>query len=49
MLRKKKKKSVNESDISGFIDHSDLDETKATLATKAKLKAEQDEIEKLQT
>ena len=44
----KNKKLVNESDISGFIDNSDLNKTIKKLATKAELKAEQDKIAKRQ-
>ena len=35
---------VNESNISWFIDNSDLDNKIVTLAKKAELKAEQDKI-----
>ena len=41
-----KKKLVNKSDSSGFIDSSDLDIKIATQATKAHLKAEEDKIQK---
>ena len=41
-----KKKLVNKSDSSGFIDSSDLDIKIATQATKANLKAEEDKIQK---
>ena len=39
---------VDESNISIFIDNSDLDKQIATLATKAELKAEQDKITNFQ-
>ena len=39
---------VDKSGISRFIDSSDLDKKVATLATKAKLKQEQDKTVKLQ-
>ena len=39
---------VNKSNISGFIDNSDLHKKIATLEAKAFLKSEQDEITKLQ-
>ena len=42
------KELVDKSDISGFIDNSDLDKTIATLLPKAELKAEQDKIGKFQ-
>ena len=48
MKRKKKKGLVNKSDISKFINYSDLDKKIETLATKAELKAEQHKIVKLQ-
>ena len=41
-----KKKLVNKSDSSEFIDSSDLDIKIATQATKAHLKAEEDKIQK---
>ena len=44
----KEKELVNKSDISGFIDNSNLDKKKVTLATKAELKTEKDKIVKLQ-
>ena len=44
----KEKGLVDKSDISGVIDNSDLDKKVATQATKAKLKAEQDKIMKVQ-
>ena len=44
----KEKELVKKSDISGFINNSDLDNKIATLATKAELKAEQDKIVKVQ-
>ena len=44
----KNTKLVNESDISGFIDYSDLNKTIEKLTTKAELKAEQDKIAKCQ-
>ena len=40
---------VEKSDISGFIDNSDLNKKLATLATKAGLKTEPDKIVKIQT
>ena len=42
------KKLVNQSDISGLIDNSDLQEMIATLVAKAGLIAEQDKIMKRQ-
>ena len=39
---------VDKSDISGFIDNSDLEKKIALLATKAELKAVQDKIVKPQ-
>ena len=45
----KEKKSVNESDISRFINNSDLENEIKPLATKAELKIEKDKILKLQT
>ena len=45
----KKKKIVNESHISRFINNTDLDERIKKTATTAELKAEQDKITKLQT
>ena len=44
----KEKELVNKSDISGFIDNSNLDKKIAALTTKAELKAEKDKIVKLQ-
>lgn len=38
----KERRFVNKSDLSGFIDHSDLDKKMATLATKTKIKSKQD-------
>ena len=43
----KEKELVKKSDISGFINNSDLDNKIATLATKAELKSEQDKIVKV--
>ena len=43
------KKSINESNISGFINDSDLNEKIKTLVTKVELKAKQDKIVKLET
>ena len=40
---------VDKSDISGFIDNSDLDKKIATLATKAELKSKQDKLAKRQS
>ena len=45
----KKKKLVNESNVSNLVNDSDLNTKPATLATKAELKAKQDKIVKLQT
>ena len=45
----KNKKLVNKSDISEFINNSDLDKKIETFATKVELKAEQNEIVTLQT
>ena len=39
---------LNKSDVSGFIDNSDVNKNITTLATKAELKAEQKKITKLQ-
>ena len=47
--RWKKRKIVNESHISRFINNTDLDERITKIATTAELKAEQDKITKLQT
>ena len=44
----KEKELVNKSDISGFIDNSNLDKKIAALTTKAELKAEKDKIVELQ-
>ena len=44
----KNKKLVNKSDISGFMNNSDLNKRVGTLATKAKLKVKQVKIKKLQ-
>ena len=44
----KEKELVKKSDISGFINNSDLDNKIATLSTKTALKTEQDKITKLQ-
>ena len=41
------KKVVGEYDISGLVNNTDLNTTLSTLATKAELKAEQDQIVKL--
>ena len=41
------KKVVGEYDISGLVNNTDLSTTLSTLATKAELKAEQDQIVKL--
>ena len=38
----KERRFVDKSDLSGFIDHSDLDKKMATLATKTKIKSKQD-------
>ena len=38
---------VNESNISEFINNSDLDQKITTIATKTELKAEQDKIARL--
>ena len=43
-----KRQVVTESDISGFINNSDLEKKITTQATKAELKSEQDKIKKLQ-
>ena len=45
----KEKKSVNEPNISWFIDNSDLDKKIAMVATKAELKAKKDTIVYFQT
>ena len=45
----KEKGLVDKSDISGFIDNSDLDSKIATLATEAELKSKQDELVKRQS
>ena len=45
----KEEKLVNESDIKGFVNNSDIGNKMKTLATKTKLKIEQDKIIKLQT
>ena len=45
----RQKKNNTKSDISRFMDISYLNEKKATLATKAELRAEQNKKEKLQT
>ena len=42
------KKLVDKSDIPGFANKLDLNRKKATLATKAQLKAEQEKIKKLE-
>ena len=42
--QKEKKWLFSKSDISGFIDNSDLDKKIAALAKKSKLKAKQDKI-----
>ena len=47
-LKIKQKELVDKSDIAGFINNSDLNEKVATLATKVKLKTEQNKIIKLQ-
>ena len=47
-LKIKQKKVVSRFDIAGLINNTDLDKEVATLATKAKLKAKQDKIKKLQ-
>ena len=47
--RWKKRKIVNESHISRFINNTDLDERITKIATTPELKAEQDKITKLQT
>ena len=44
----KEKELVNKSDISGFIDNSNLDKKIAALTRKAELKAEKDKIVELQ-
>ena len=44
----KNKKLVNKSDISGFMNNSDLNKRIGTLATKAELKVKQVNIKKLQ-
>ena len=44
----RKKELVDKSDVSRFIDNSDLDKKVVTLATNAELKADQDKIVKLQ-
>ena len=44
----KEKELVNKSDISGFIDNSNLDKKIAALTTKEELKAEKDKIVELQ-
>ena len=44
----KEKQLVKKSDISRFINNTNLDKKLATLATKAELKEEQDNITKLQ-
>ena len=44
----KEEELVGKYDICGFLDNSDLDNMIAILATKAELKAKQDEIVKLQ-
>ena len=44
----KEKELLNKSDISGFIDNTNLDKKIAALTTKAELKAEKDKIVKLQ-
>ena len=46
---RKEKKLVNKSNKSGFINNSVIDKNIATLATKGKLKPEQNKIVKLQT
>ena len=46
-LKIKQKELVDKSDIAGFINIDDLDKDVATLATKAELKAEKDQITKL--
>lgn len=46
-LDAKIKKVVGEYDISGLVNNTDLNTTLSTLATKAELKAEQDQIVKL--
>ena len=48
MQKKKKKRLVHKSDISGFVTNSDLYKEVATLATKAELKVEKDKVIKLQ-
>lgn len=45
----RQKKNNTKSDISRFMDISYLNKKKATLATKAELRAEQNKKEKLQT
>ena len=44
LIQGQKSGLVKKSDISGFIDNSNLDKKIATLATKAELKSEQDKI-----
>ena len=44
----KEKELLNKSDISGFIDNTNLDKKIAALTTKAELKAEKDKIVELQ-
>ena len=46
-IKRLKKQLVDKSDISGFIDHSDLDKKIAKLAAKLELKAVQEKIVKL--
>ena len=46
-LKTKQKQLLDKSGIAGFINNSDLNKKVAPLATKAKLKAEEDKIIKL--
>ena len=46
-MKIKEKQLVDKSDITGFINNSDLNKKVATLATNAELKKEQDKITKL--
>ena len=47
LIKDFKKQLVDKSNISGFIDHSDLDKKIAKLAAKSELKAVQEKIVKL--
>ena len=49
ILDAKIKKLVNKSDISGFINNTDLNKRIETQAIEAELKAEKDKTEKLKT